>query len=190
MLAYSSIAHAGYVMVGVTVFAQSGDPEAVSAILYYLLAYTFMTIGAFAVVVSFGDRHLDMADYGGLGWRYPALGIAMSLFMISLSGIPPTAGFFGKYTLFRNAIEHGQVGLVVIAVLNSALSVYYYLKVMVTLYMRPESGRVVAGRAVGIAAVTAFCALVVLWVGFGPDGWLPGVPTILAWTQGSVLALR
>lgn len=190
MLAYSSIAHAGYVMVGVTVFAQTGDPGAVSAILYYLLAYTFMTIGAFAVVIAFGDQHLEMAEYGGLGWRYPALGLAMSLFMISLSGIPPTVGFFGKYALFRNAVEHGQISLVVIAVLNSALSVYYYVKVMVTLYMRPESGRVEARPGAPAALVTALCALIVLWAGFGPDGWLPGVPTILSWAQGSVLALR
>jgi NADH-quinone oxidoreductase subunit N len=190
MLAYSSIAHAGYVLVGVTVFAQTGDPGAVSAILYYLLAYTFMTIGAFAVVVALGDDHLDMADYGGLGWRYPALGLAMSLFMISLSGIPPTVGFFGKYSIFRNAVEHGQVGLVVIAVLNSALSVYYYVRVMVTLYMRPESGRVEAKWGAPAVLVTALCALIVLWAGFGPDGWLPGVPTILSWAQGSILALR
>ncbi len=88
--------------------------DALAGILYYLLAYTFMTLGAFAVVVALGEKgneHLEMGDYAGLGWKYPALGLAMSLFMISLSGIPPTAGFFGKYAIFRNAVENGQAAL-------------------------------------------------------------------------------
>jgi NADH-quinone oxidoreductase subunit N len=186
MLAYSSIAHAGYLLVGVSVYTQTGDPQAVTGVLYYLLAYTFMTVGAFAVVVVFGDKHLDMGDYGGLGWKYPAFGLAMSLFMISLAGIPPTAGFFGKYAIFRNAVAHGQVLLVVLAVLNSALSVYYYFRVMVTLYMRPESVDVQVGRAASAGVVVALCVLVVLWAGFGPDGLLPGVPSILSWARGSV----
>jgi len=194
MLAYSSIAHAGYLLVGVSVYAASGDPETLSAILYYLLAYTFMTIGAFAIVVAFGERgdeHLEMGDYGGLGWRYPAAGIAMSLFMISLSGIPPTAGFFGKYAIFRNAVGHGATGLVVIAVLNSALSVYYYLKMMVTLYMRPGTVRVQASRGALASAVVVICALAVLWAGFGPDGGrIPGVPALLHWASASVLVAR
>ena len=193
MLAYSSIAHAGYVLVGVSVYAATGDPEALTAILYYLVAYTFMTIGAFAVVVAFGERgneHLEMGDYGGLGWRYPGLGIAMSLFMISLSGIPPTAGFFGKYAIFRNAVGHGATSLVVIAVLNSALSVYYYLKVMVTLYMRKATAPVDAGRGVFATAVILICALTVLWAGFGPDGWIPGVPALVRWASASMLVLR
>jgi len=193
MLAYSSIAHAGYLLVGVMVFAGTGDTEALAGILYYLLAYTFMTLGAFAVVVALGEKgneHLEMGDYSGLGWRYPALGLAMSLFMISLSGIPPTAGFFGKYAIFKNAIEHGQVTLVVIAVLNSALSVYYYLRVMVTLYMRPESVPVDASRGWTAGIVIAVCALAVLWAGFGPNGFLPGVPAILSWARGAALAFR
>ncbi|MDM7916191.1 MAG: NADH-quinone oxidoreductase subunit N, partial [Candidatus Eisenbacteria bacterium] len=193
MLAYSSIAHAGYILVGVTVFLGTGDPQAVTGILYYLLAYTFMTIGAFAVVIVWGEKgneHLDMGDYAGLGWRYPAAGIAMSLFMISLAGIPPTAGFFGKYAIFANAVEHGRIPIVVIAVLNSALSVAYYLRLLVTLYMRPDTGKVTAPRAWIPAAVVGVCALAVLWAGFGPDGILPGVPTLLAWARDSVLAAR
>jgi NADH-quinone oxidoreductase subunit N len=193
MLAYSSIAHAGYILVGVTVYAASGDPDAISAILYYLLAYTFMTIGAFAVVVAFGEKdneHLDMGDYGGLGWRYPAMGIAMSVFMIALSGIPPTAGFFGKYAIFRSAVNHGQVPLVVIAVLNSALSVAYYLRVMVTLYMRPSTLKLEAGRSLAAALVVAVCVFAILWAGFGPDAGLPGVTRLLDYARASVLAAR
>ncbi|MBD3161646.1 MAG: NADH-quinone oxidoreductase subunit NuoN [Candidatus Eisenbacteria bacterium] len=190
MLAYSSIAHAGYLLIAVTVYAGTGDAQALTGLLYYLIAYTLMTIGAFAFVVAFGDENLEMGSYGALGWRYPALGIGMSLFMISLAGIPPTAGFFGKYTIFRNAVDHGYVPLVVIAVLNSALSVAYYFRVMVTLYMRPASGEVKAGSGIAVGVVVAVCAVGVLWAGFGPDGWLPGVPTLLSWAQDSVLALR
>ena len=190
MLAYSSIAHAGYLLVAVTVYAGTGDAQAITGLLYYLLAYTLMTMGAFAVVVAFGDEHLEMGDYGALGWRHPVLGIAMSLFMISLAGIPPTAGFFGKYTIFRNAVEHGQIALVVIAVLNSALSVAYYFRVMVTLYMRPKAAEVKAGSGLAVGVVVAVCAAGVLWAGFGPDGWLPGVPTLLSWARDSVLAVR
>ncbi|MBM3287375.1 MAG: NADH-quinone oxidoreductase subunit N [Candidatus Eisenbacteria bacterium] len=193
MLAYSSIAHAGYLLVGATVFAGSGDPRALNGILYYLLAYTFMTIGAFAVVIAMGEKgreRLEMDDYGGLGWRHPALGIAMSVFMISLSGIPPTAGFLGKYAVFKNAVENGQTPLVVIAVLNSAASVYYYLKVMVMLYMRPETARAAIPRSLLAGAVVAVCVFIVLWAGLAPDSLLPGVPTLLSWAGGSLLAAR
>lgn len=193
MLAYSSIAHAGYLLIGASIYAGTRDPGALSGVLYYMLAYTFMTLGAFAVVVAFGEReneHLDMGDYGGLGWRYPALGIAMSLFMISLSGIPPTAGFFGKYAIFKNAVENGQTGLVVIAVLNSALSVYYYIRVIVTLYMRPESARVVAGRSMAIGVVVTLCALAILWAGIAPEGRLLGGADLLGSARSAVLAIR
>jgi NADH-quinone oxidoreductase subunit N len=194
MLAYSSIAHAGYILVGVTVFSMAPrNPEAASAILYYLLAYTFMTAGAFAVVVALGEKgneHLDMGDYGGLGWRFPALGIAMSIFMIALSGIPPTAGFFGKYAIFRSAVIQGQISLVVIAVLNSALSVYYYLRVMVTLYMRPSTEKVEPGRSLAAALVVAVCVLAILWAGFGPDAGLPGVTQLIGYARASVLAVQ
>ncbi len=193
MLAYSSIAHAGYILIGASVYAGTGDAGALEGALYYLLAYTFMTFGAFAVVAAFGEKqneHLDMSDYGGLGWRYPALSIAMSLFMISLAGIPPTAGFFGKYAIFKNAVQNGQTSIVVIAVLNSALSVYYYIRVVVTLYMRPESVRVTAGRSVAIGLVVAVCALAVLWGGIAPEGRLPGGSDLLGSATRAVLAPR
>lgn len=193
MLAYSSIAHAGYLLIGVSVYAGTRDSGALGGVLYYMLAYTFMTLGAFAVVVAFGEKgneHLDMGDYGGLGWRYPALGIAMSLFMISLSGIPPTAGFFGKYAIFKNAVENGQIGLVVIAVLNSALSVYYYIRVIVTLYMRPETAQVSAGRSVAIGVVVAVCVLAILWAGIAPEGRLLGGMDLLNSARSAVLATR
>ncbi|MCA9726251.1 MAG: NADH-quinone oxidoreductase subunit N, partial [Candidatus Eisenbacteria bacterium] len=188
-----SIAHAGYLMIGLTVYAGSGDPDALAGVLYYLLAYTLMNIGAFGVVILWGEKgkeHLEISDYAGLGWRTPGLGLAMSVFMISLSGIPPTAGFFGKYYIFRSAVEHGFNSLIVIAVLNSALSVYYYLRVLVALYMRKPMRELVLGRSALVGAVVLVCALGTFWVGFAPDSFVPGVPTIVSWVKGSVLALR
>lgn len=193
MLAYSSIAHAGYMLIGLTVFSRSGDPAALSGILYYLLAYALMNLGAFGVVILWGERgneRLEMADWGGLGWRSPKAALALSIFMISLSGIPPTAGFFGKYTIFRNAVEHGFGSLIIIAVLNSALSVYYYLRVLVTLYMRPALRPLELERSVLLGAVVAVCALGTLWIGFAPDTVVPGVPALLSLVRESVLALR
>lgn len=193
MLAYSSIAHAGYLVIGLVVYSATGDAEALAGMLYYLLAYTLMNIGAFAVVILWGERgqeHLEIADYAGLGWKTPAFGLAMSVFMISLAGIPPTAGFFGKYLIFRNAIEHGYGSLIVIAVLNSALSVYYYLRVLVALYMRKPLRDLVIGRSAVVGGVIAVCAIGTFWAGFAPDGILPGVPALVDWVRGSVLALR
>lgn len=134
MLAYSSIAHAGYMLIA---FA-AGSSDAVSAVVFYALSYTFMNIGAFLVVLvveAKNDGDNDFTSFTGLGRRHPILGAAMTLFMISLAGIPPTAGFAGKFILFKAAIDQGHVVLVVIAVLNSLISVYYYLRVVVVMFM-------------------------------------------------------
>ena len=193
MLAYSSIAHAGYMLIGLTVFAATGDAEAISAVLYYLLAYACMNIGAFATVILLseqGEERLEIGDYAGLGWKSPGAALALSIFMISLAGIPPTAGFFGKYFLFRGAVQHGFGPLVVIAVLNSALSVYYYLRVLVALYMRPLLRPVSLSRSPLVVVVVTACALATLWIGFAPDAWVPGVPSLLGLVRESVLNLR
>jgi NADH-quinone oxidoreductase subunit N len=144
MLAYSSIAHAGYLMVGLTAAvleAQRGVP----ALLFYAFAYTVTNLGAFGVVLAFhrrGEEVLQIDDYAGLGFKYPVLGALMSLFMLSLAGIPPTVGFLGKLTLFTAALETGQLTwLVVLAVLTSVVSVYYYLRVIVVMYMAPADIR-------------------------------------------------
>jgi NADH-quinone oxidoreductase subunit N len=127
MLAYSSIAHAGYLLVAVT----AGGEDAVSAALFYLLAYGFFNMGAFAIVIlvenkSGGSNHLD--TFRGLAQRRPWLAVFLALFMFSLAGFPPTAGFFGKFYIFAAAINAGLVWLVILAVLNSLISVYYYLR--------------------------------------------------------------
>lgn len=136
MLAYSSIAHAGYALVGLAAANTTGT----AGILFYMLTYAFMNIGAFAVVVLLGkqgETNGNVQDFAGLAHKRPALAAIMTLFLFSLAGIPPTAGFIGKFYLFSGAVQEGYVWLAVIGVLNSAASVYYYLRVMVFMYMKP-----------------------------------------------------
>ncbi|MEX0993879.1 MAG: NADH-quinone oxidoreductase subunit N, partial [Balneolaceae bacterium] len=136
MLAYSSIAHAGYLMVGLA----AGTAEGYTGVLYYLFAYTLMNIGAFGVIAYYERNHaLDFTDvnnYSGLGFKQPMMGVLLSVFLFSLAGIPPFVGFLGKYYVFAAAINSGLIMLAVIGVLASAASVYYYLRVMVYLYFR------------------------------------------------------
>ncbi len=134
MLAYSSIAHAGYLLIGLVAVREGGG----AAMLFYLVAYALMNIGAFGVVMLVGKRgepNERIQDYAGLGFRHPALGAAMAIFLLSLAGIPPLVGFAGKFYLFSAAVRAGFVGLAVIGVLNSVLSVYYYVGVLVKMYM-------------------------------------------------------
>jgi NADH-quinone oxidoreductase subunit N len=134
MLAYSSVAHAGYLLVGLVSLQENGGP----AILFYLLAYTLMNLGAFAVVIAVGRRgepNERIDDYAGLGFRYPSLGLAMSIFMMSLAGFPPLVGFAGKLYIFSAAVHAGYVTLAMVGVLSSVVSVYYYLGVLVRMYM-------------------------------------------------------
>ena len=115
---------------------------------FYLIAYTVMNLGAFAVVILLEHRKGggdELKDYAGVGFRYPLIGAALSLFMISLSGIPPTVGFVGKLYLFGAAVQTGHIPLAVIGVLNSAISIFYYLRLLVLMYMR-EPGEVQASR--------------------------------------------
>ena len=135
MLAYSSIAHAGYALVGFV----AGNGVGVAGILFYMLSYAFMNIGAFAIIILVGKKgesNGTVMDFAGLGFKRPVLAVAMSLFLFSLAGMPPTAGFIGKFYLFSGAIQQGYIWLAIIGVLNSAASVYYYLRVMVFMYMK------------------------------------------------------
>jgi NADH-quinone oxidoreductase subunit N len=137
MLAYSSIAHAGYVLIGVV----AGTGRGVTAILIYLFVYTFMQMGAFAVLALMRRHDVvgdELKDLNGLFFRQPFAAIAMLLFMLSLGGIPPTAGFMGKFWLFSAAIESGYVWLAVIGVLNSAVSLYYYIRIVVFMWLKNE----------------------------------------------------
>jgi NADH-quinone oxidoreductase subunit N len=137
MLAYSSIAHAGYLLIGVV----AGTVRGVTAMLVYLFVYAFMQLGAFAVLVLMRRHDVvgdELKDLNGLFFRQPFAALAMLLFMLSLGGIPPTAGFMGKFWLFGAAIESGYVWLAVIGVLNSAVSLYYYIRIVVYMMLKNE----------------------------------------------------
>ena len=138
MLAYSSIAHAGYLLMGVV----AGTPRGVTAMLIYLFVYSFMQLGAFAIIVMMRRQDMvgdELKDFSGLHFRHPLAAFAMLLFMLSLGGIPPTAGFMGKFWLFGAAIESGYYWLALIGVLNSAVSLYYYIRVVVFMYLKKET---------------------------------------------------
>jgi NADH-quinone oxidoreductase subunit N len=134
MLAYSSIAHAGYLLIGIA----AGEEWGGMPLLFYLLTYGFMTAGAFAVVTALSEGDAvreNYSDFAGLGFKRPFLAFTMALFMLSLAGFPPLAGFAGKFYIFRSAVLSGHTALAIIAVLNSLLSVVYYLRVIVAMYM-------------------------------------------------------
>lgn len=169
MLAYSSIAHAGYILVAFT----AGNDLGTSSILFYLLAYAFMNIGAFTVVILLGKKGEEntlIADYAGIGFKYPLLAAAMTIFMLSMAGIPPLAGFMGKFYIFSAAVKAKFYWLAVIGVLNSALSVYYYLRVTVLMYFR-EAEREITGLTFSPAAVVGVAIAVagVLYLGIFPS---------------------
>jgi len=168
MLAYSSIAHAGYLLVALVAANQLG---AVS-LLYYLLAYTLMNLGAFGVVILVGrvkDSYLSIYDYSGLGFQHPALAAAMAVFMFALAGIPPTAGFVGKFYIFSAAVQAGYIWLAIIGVMNSLVSVYYYLRITVLMYMRPaEADLGPVAFTPALTAVLLVTALGVMFIGIFP----------------------
>lgn len=170
MLAYSSIAHVGYMLVGVVAGGALGN----GSVLFYLLVYTFTTAGAFGAILLLernGREAVQLADYGGLATRHPLLAVALSIFLLSLIGIPPTAGFVGKFYLFGAAVKSGYVWLAVIGVLNSAVAAYYYLRLIVFMYMRePEGAPTVLAPSLSgaLALVVALWGVVQLGVVPGP----------------------
>jgi NADH-quinone oxidoreductase subunit N len=174
MLAYSSIAHAGYLLVGVVATAHS-VPQATSSVLFYLLTYSISTAGAFGALILCGRRGAEAVSYedlAGIGRRHPAAALAFSLFLVSLAGIPPTAGFFGKWFVFRAAIDSGYYALTLVAFLNSVIGAYYYLRVLVFMYMRePAAGAPIATpmRSGYVATALVLSAVLVLALGIIPS---------------------
>ncbi len=176
MLAYSSIAHAGYLLIGVVSAAVAGARDkALAGILFYLAAYSATAIGAFAVVGALertarGDDEpadaWDLQRFSGLAARRPALAFAMAVFLLSLAGIPPTAGFIGKLYIFQAAIGAGLSGLAILGVLTSVLGAYYYLRVVVYMYMRAPEGEPqgISSPAMSVALVAAVAAVVLLGI--------------------------
>jgi NADH-quinone oxidoreductase subunit N len=172
MLAYSSIAHAGYILVGMVAANELGT----AGVLYYLLAYAFMNLGAFGVVILFGrkgEENLLIGDYSGMASKFPLLAALMATFMFSLAGIPPTAGFVGKFYIFSAAVKAGYIGLAVIGVLNSALSVYFYLRVTVMMYMRSPDKELTPLEWSPAMAISLFIAVFgTLQMGITPGAYL------------------
>jgi NADH-quinone oxidoreductase subunit N len=176
MLAYSSIAHAGYALVGFIAAGAASDAEprnaAIAAVIFYLLTYAVMNIGAFAVVqliARAGDRRTEVEDYNGIGFQSPWLAFSLSLFLLSLLGMPLTAGFIGKVMVFRAALDQHYYGLVVIGVLNTAVSAYYYLRLIIVMFFRERTIAWTAPRvpaSIGLALVLTI--LGVFYLGLFP----------------------
>lgn len=179
MLAYSSIAHAGYVLVGLT----GGTPTSATGAIFYLFSYAFMNIGAFAVVIMLEKAGEDDAlqnRAAGIGKRWPMLALAMAIFMFSLTGIPPLSGFFGKLFVFKAAVDGGYAWLAVIGMLNSAVAAYYYLRITVAMYFEEPSGETLAQPRgwmtlnVGLVVAAIFTVAIGLypglWTGFFQAG--------------------
>jgi len=178
MLAYSSIAHAGYILVGVCALYQGGSfhENLLGAPLFYLLGYSFMTLGAFtvaAVIAGSKNENADLSYYAGLSKNHPALAALMALFMVSLTGIPPTVGFAGKFFLFQGAVDQHLYTLVIVGVLMSAVSAYYYLRVIVVMYFQEESSQSVQpSLSLALAVVLLVCMLGTIYFGLTPTRYL------------------
>jgi NADH-quinone oxidoreductase subunit N len=172
MLAYSSIAHAGYVLVALTARSETGT----AAAMFYLAAYAFMNIGAFAVVSHLSGRdekYQGIADFAGLAEKQPFTAAMLSIFLLSLIGVPLTGGFFGKFYIFKAALESHLVWLTVLGLLNSAVAAYYYLRILVMMYMREPGEATVeaAPLSTGLGAALVLPALGTLYLGIFP-GWV------------------
>jgi NADH-quinone oxidoreductase subunit N len=172
MLAYSSIAHAGYVLIGVLSISEIG----LWSVLFYLLAYTFITLGAFGTVILLERREYageTVSDYAGLSRRSPFLAAMMLIFLLALTGIPPTGGFVGKVYLFAAAIQAGWTWVAVIGVVTSAISLYYYAQIVVQMYLQDsEQNTPVPLHAPALVGVVAFCALATLALGILPGPFI------------------
>jgi len=171
LLAYSSISHAGYILLGLI----AGNATGLTAIPLYLFAYTFTNIGVWAVVVALRRKDIigeQVDDLNGLIYKQPTAAILMLIFLLSLAGVPPTGGFIAKYYLFAGLIESDHSKLAVIAVLNAAVSVYFYLRIVVAMFMKESNEKTGLALSPGIVFALAVALLFTLWIGFYPDPFI------------------
>jgi len=172
LLAYSSIAHAGYLLVAFAALPANGIPAA----MFYTASYAAMNVGAFAVVSHFasrGERYVTLEDYSGLGRRSPLLAATLTIFLLSLIGIPITGGFFAKFYVFSAALQANLTGLVIIGVINSAVGAYYYLRIIVMMYMRePKEDTPLAPVPVALGTALAISVFATLYLGILPNSVL------------------
>ncbi len=185
MLAYSSIGHAGYILMGVLAAGAGVGPRGIEGFLFYLLAYSLTNLGAFAVLIALeqrGEAAWDLADFAGLWHRQPFLAVAMALCMFSLAGVPPTAGFWGKFYVFTAAWQAGLQWLAVVGVITSAIAAFFYLRIIVQMFMRDPVREMRPTLDRGLALGVGLAALGVIVFGI--------VPTpVIDLVQQSVLAL-
>ncbi len=186
LLAYSSIAHAGYLLVAFAMLTPQDSVSGISAAMFYTAAYAAMNVGTFAVVSHFanaGERYVSLDDYEGLGRSSPLLAATLTIFLLSLIGIPMTGGFFAKFYVFSAALKANLVWLTIIGVLNSAIGAYYYLRIIVVMYMRESRKEVpVAPIPLGLGLALAASMIATLYLGLLPN-------RVLQYTQASAREL-
>jgi len=174
LLAYSSIAHAGYILVAFAAAKETG----ISAAIFYTASYAMMNVGAFAIVAHLagkGERYVTLEDYAGLGRRSPIIASLLTIFLISLIGIPITGGFFAKFYVFSAALQANLVWLTIIGLINSAIAAYYYLRIVVYMYMRDERVETpVARMPFALGAAVAISAVATIYLGVLPNRVLDG----------------
>jgi NADH-quinone oxidoreductase subunit N len=187
LLAYSSIAHAGYLLVAFAVWPSADAKNGIAAAMFYTASYAVMNVGAFAVVGHFanqGERYVTIEDYAGLGKRSPLLAAVFTMFLLSLIGIPAFGGFFAKFYVFSAALQQNLVGLVIIGVINSAIAAYYYLRIIVVMYMRePREEVPVAPIPFGLGTALALSLAATIYLGVLPN-------RVLEYASRSVALLR
>jgi NADH-quinone oxidoreductase subunit N len=185
MLAYSSIAHAGYILMILPAAADAQvTPDAISAALFYILAYAVSNLGAWGVVLAMEKKEgggLNLEDYAGLGTKNPGLALAMAIFMFSLTGVPPTAGFIGKFYIFRAVIDADLIWLAIVGVLTSLISAYYYLRIIVIMYMRPGEPETRSEAWLDTTVMLTGALTVLLGILPGPLLVLAGQANLFAW---------
>jgi NADH-quinone oxidoreductase subunit N len=168
LLAYSSIAHAGYLLMAFAALRENGIPSA----MFYTATYAAMNVGAFAVISHFAgaeERYVTLEDYAGLGRRSPLLAATLTIFLLSLIGIPMTGGFFAKFYVFSAALQNNLIWLVIIGVLNSAVGAYYYLRIIVAMYMRePRIDEAISPVSFSLGSALTISMVATLYLGILP----------------------
>jgi NADH-quinone oxidoreductase subunit N len=171
LLAYSSISHAGYMMLGLV----AGNETGIKGVAVYALVYTFMNLGAFLVVVALRRENIigeDLDDIAGLAYKRPGYAVLMLIFMLSLAGIPPTAGFLGKYYIFLSLVQRGYYVLAVIATLYVAVAIYYYFKIVRSMFIREEVEHAPLAMSFGLRFAVVLSGVMTLAIGIYPEPFL------------------
>jgi len=181
LLAYSSISHAGYMLLGLI----AGNETGIKGIAIYVLVYTFMNLGAFIVVVAMRRQNIigeDLEDFAGLAHRHPGYAFLMLIFLLSLAGIPPTAGFWGKYYIFLALVQTGHITLAVIATLYVAVAIYYYFKIVRSMFIREAIEAAPPATSLGLQIALGATAVLTLFIGIYPEPFI-----MMAQTSTSLL---